>query len=384
MAHAFLQLNRWAVLGGVIAGPRAGGDVDELAPAGFEWFDAGHPAPNAASVRAADTALRLAQRARVEPDKRLIVLLSGGASAMMAAPAAGITLDDKITVARRLMNAGLAIDALNCVRKHLSDVKGGRLAAAAGPTSTLAISDVHSPVPDDPSVIGSGPTVPDPTTFSDALAIIDAVDGVPGSVRDRFQRGAAGLIEDTPKPEDPRFAHDSYRVIGNRQTALAGARVMAESLGYRVVVLDRVTDGEARLAARRFVEESTRVIDGATGPLCVLAAGETTVTVQGPGKGGRNQEFALAAAPLVSTLTDRFGRDIAIASAGTDGADGPTDAAGAIVDRTTLERAARSNLDWKSTLERNDAYYFFQPLGDLIMWGPTGTNVGDVQLLLTA
>lgn len=379
MARAFSALRGSVVLQGMIAGPKAGDAGIDDAVAAFEYFDAGHPSPNPASVAAAERAIELARASKNDPSAVLIVLLSGGASAMLALPAPAVTIEDKIAAARALMNAGLPIDELNCVRKHLSAIKGGQLAAAARRTVTLAISDVHGPVPDDPSVIGSGVTIPDPTTFADACRIVSGID-LPHRVRVRLERGAAGELPETPKPGDPGFAENVYEVIGNRTTAVEGARRMAESLGYRVIVLDRATEGEARDASRRFFERASRIAGHGGIPMCVLAAGETTVTVRGDGRGGRNQEFALAAAPYVAGL----GRDAVLASAGTDGADGPTDAAGALVDRTTLMRAERHQLDWQSTLERNDAYHFFKPLGDLIFWGPTGTNVGDVQMLLTA
>ncbi len=296
----------------------------------------------------------------------------------MVAPAQGVTLEDKLETARLVMRAGAAIGPLNCVRKHLSDVKGGQLGAAAGRSTTLAISDVHGPIPDDASVIGSGPTVADPTTFAEALEIVRGVDGVPARVRDRLERGAAGGYAETIKPADPRLADASYTIIGNRLTALDGARHAAEALGYTVMAIDRVIDGEARNAAHRFIADARRLAADAAGPVCLIGAGETTVTVTGDGMGGRNQEFVLASAPSIADL----GRLAVLASAGTDGVDGPTDAAGAIADSTTIERARRLGLDWESTLARNDAYHFFEPLGELLRWGPTGTNVGDVVVLI--
>lgn len=376
MARAFLGLAPQPLRRGLIACPRpAGAD----APRPFEWFEASHPFPNQASVDGAACALSIARDAR-EAGGTLLVLLSGGASSMLTAPREGISLADKIATARSLMNAGLAIGELNCVRKHLSRIKGGQLAAAAGRCVTLAISDVHAPIADDPSVIGSGPTVADPTTFGLALAIVRDVEGVPASVRDYLARGAAGVESETIKPGDPRLTRTSYEVLGNRLTALAGAGQAAASAGYRVVVMEPATAGEARAAAAGFVRRAAEIAVQVDGPVCVLAAGETTVTVTGRGLGGRNQEFALAAAPSVQALEG----DVVVASVGTDGADGPTDAAGAIVDRTTLERSARLGLDWAARLADNDAYRFFAPLGDLVRWGPTGTNVGDVQLFLRA
>jgi hydroxypyruvate reductase len=235
---------------------------------------------------------------------------------------------------------------------------------------------------DDPSVIGSGPTVADPTTFAEALQIVQRIDGVPQAVRRHLERGARGETGETPKPGAPSVTRGVYAVIGNRQTALDGAARAARALGYAVHVIPAVVDGEAREASRRFLAEARRVLGVAgrsAAGVCVLGAGETTVTVTGGGLGGRNQEFALAAVPELPAL----GRAV-LASAGTDGVDGPTDAAGALADSTTEERARRIGLDWESTLAANDAYHFFRPLGDLVVWGPTGTNVGDVQMLLVA
>ena len=348
-------------------------------PAGVEVFDAGHPSPNEASVVAAARALAAARAMR--PDGVLLVLLSGGASAMLAAPADGITLEDKIDVSRALMAAGAPIHELNCVRKHLSRVKGGRLAAAARRSITLALSDVHGPVPDDPSVIGSGPTVPDETTFADALAIVRArrIRCSPG-VLAHLERGVRGDADESVKPGDPRLARATYAVIGNRETAVAGARRVSEELGYRTVVIGPATTGEAREAAASFVAEARSRAAGATRPICVIASGETTVTVRGDGMGGRNQEFALAAAAALAGSDE----PMVLGSAGTDGIDGPTPAAGALVDSATLSRATRLGLDPAAYLARNDAYHFFEPLADLIQWGPTGTNVGDIHVLLIA
>lgn len=391
MATAFADLEHDGVRRGLIAGPvvpSAGGPSRSLPPR-FEFFDAGHPFPNAASLAAGTRALELARESVLDSRSKsaqaarggwLVVLLSGGASALLVAPVPGVTVEDKIATSRALMRAGVAIDALNCVRKHLSLVKGGRLAAAAARTATFAISDVHRPRPNDPSVIGSGPTVGDPTTFAQALAIVQHVDDVPSTVRRYLERGARGDEQETIKPDDQRLSHGIYEVIGSRETAVDGAAAAARLLGYTVHVIRRPTDGEARDASLAFLREARQSPASGGQGFCVLAAGETTVTVTGSGLGGRNQEFALAAAPEMAS----FGRPAVLASAGTDGIDGPTDAAGALVDSTTLERARLAGVDWQSTLAGHDAYHFFQPLGDLIMWGPTGTNVGDVQMLLVA
>jgi glycerate 2-kinase len=373
MASAIRARDPDSQLRGLIAGPRGGSS--EAAPP-FQWYEAGHPLPNQASVAAGRHALAVAGECN-QRGETLTVLLSGGASAMLSAPAAGLSMEDKQATGRALMQAGFAIDRLNCVRKHLSDIKGGRLAAEAGRTVTLVISDVHGPVANDPSVIGSGPTVPDPTSFQEALEIVRQVPAVPRRVREHLERGARGELPETIKPRDPRLVELTYEIIGDRTTALEGARRAAESLHYRVTVFDEPTTGEAREAARAFVRRALRAAEGQHA-LCVLAAGETTVTVTGNGRGGRNQEFVLAAVPALAALD----RDVVLASLGTDGIDGPTDAGGALADPHTLARARDAQLDWYSTLANNDAYHFFEPLGDLIAWGPTGTNVGDVQLLL--
>lgn len=345
-------------------------------PPMWQCITAGHPFPDAGSVQAGRAALALAQRAG---DRALLVFLSGGASAMLCAPAEGITLEDKGQAARMLMNAGADIHDLNCVRKHLSDVKGGRLGAAAGSSLTLAISDVHHPIEDDPSTIGSGPAAGDPTTFTDALDIARAAGDLPPAVLGRLRAGAAGDVEETIKPGDPRLAQARLVVIGNRRTALAAAAACAEALGYAVAVISEPTRGEANLSARTFLARGEEYLRGASRRVCVLAAGETTVKVTGRGRGGRNQQFALAAAPALSSTR----RPMVVASAGTDGIDGPTPAAGAIVDSTTCQRAVRAGLDRERALDDNDAYPFFEQLGDLIVPGPTGTNVGDLQILLT-
>ena len=373
MARAFSTAGP-AIRAGLIAAPAP---PRSTAPPAFEAFAASHPSPNAASVAAGLRALELAREA-ANTGGRLIVLLSGGASALLVVPAEGLSLDDKVSTAQALMRAGFAIGELNCVRKHLSQIKGGRLAAAAGGhTVTLAISDVHGPIADDPSVIGSGPTIADPTTFAHALAIVGDVEGVPAAVRRHLERGARGDVDETIKPDAAALERGSYEVIGNRQTALDGAAAAARALGYAVRVMPNAIAGEAREASRAFLVDARQML---AEKVCILAAGETTVTVAGSGLGGRNQEFALASVPEVASL----GRTVVLASVGTDGIDGPTDAAGALVDPTTRERARRIGLDWESTLAANDAYHFFRPLGDLVMWGPTGTNVGDVQMLLVA
>jgi len=354
-------------------GPGEPGDL----PSNAEWFRGAHPVPDAGSTRAARRALQIAREACA--DDVLVLLLSGGASAMMAVPAEGLELAEKRQVVHRLLQHGASIHDLNTVRKHLSAIKGGQLASEClGRTVTLAISDV---VGDDLSVIGSGPAVADATTWAMALDVIEQYGGAASfspAIVSYLRSGAAGERSDTPKPGDARLARAEAHVIGGRADAMQGAAQAAESLGYQVVVINEPVIGEAALAARDHVN----ALAGHARlprPLCVVSAGETTVNVRGRGLGGRNQEFALAMAPILGAL----GAPVVAASLGTDGVDGPTDAAGAIVDTTTLARAATAGLNPPSHyLANNDAHTFFLSLGDLIRTGPTGTNVGDLQVVL--
>lgn len=371
MTRAFCA-TRERIAAGVVSGPRDPGFTG--VPPRIDDLGGAHPWPDAASERAGRRALEIAAASR--RGGTLVVLLSGGASSMLAVPADGITLEDKAASTRALMDAGTPIDRVNCVRKHLSAIKGGQLAAAAGQVVTLAISDVHGPVEDDPTVIGSGPTVPDPTTFGDAMDVIGQSRArMPSAVIERISRGAAGEIADTPKGGASGLS--AYRVIGTRTLAMEGARARAVDLGYSVHVIAPPTQGEAQVAARLFVESALRAAAHATRPVCVIASGETTVHVRGGGRGGRNQEFALAAVPLLSDAPAA-----ALGSAGTDGIDGPTDAAGAVADTGTLARAEAMGLSWADALRRNASYDFFAQLEELIMWGPTGTNVGDVHVMM--
>ena len=360
-------------------GPRgtsAGADMP--LPAGATWCDAGHPLPDEGSVRGARLALEIAGAAG--KDDALAVLLSGGGSALMALPAPGISLEAKQQTARTLMAQSADIYELNTVRKHLSGIKGGRLAAASsGSVLTLAVSDV---VGDDLSVIASGPTVADESTFARALEVLSArggLDAYPADVVSHLRRGAEGATPETPKKGDPQLARATAHVIGAQRGAIDGARRAAEELGYYVHVVAEPVTGEARLSARAHLDAVSRVVRSLPRPVCVISSGETTVTVVGRGKGGRNQEFALAMAPWLDTI----GSDVVAASIGTDGIDGPTDAAGALVDPTTLPRAQGAGLPQaQSYLDDNNAYEFFDRLGDLIRTGPTNTNVGDLQIIL--
>jgi hydroxypyruvate reductase len=379
MAHGAASVLKNQLRAGLIAAP---------APDAFGSFEAmagGHPIPDQGSERAGRRALDLA--ATLAEDETLVVLLSGGASALLAVPAAGLSLDDKRRTTAQLLKAGADIHALNTVRKHLSAIKGGWLAQrAAGPVETYILSDV---VGDDVSVIASGPTVPDSTTFADARSILyryGRAAAYPRADVDRLDRGAHGELPETPKPADPRLRRSDVHVIGGRGGAMAGVAAKAVALGYDVIRIEHAVVGEAREAAAAHMDAIAERTRGAGRPLCVVSSGETTVTVRGTGKGGRNQEFALAAAVRGSdpSTATGAGPPYVLASAGTDGIDGPTDAAGAIVDATTLARARAAGLDPAAFLADNNAYAFFDALGDLIHTGPTGTNVGDLQVLLIA
>ncbi len=343
----------------------------------IEWIQAGHPVPDARSVAGGTRALARARG--VAAGETLVVLLSGGASALLCGPVDGVSLADKQQASRVLLASGAPIEALNAVRKHLSQIKGGWLATScAGAVLTLAVSDV---VGDSPSVIGSGPTVADPSTFADAAAVIDRWGGraaYPAAVRSYLARGLAGGAPETPKPGDARLARSAFHIIGGRREALDGARRAAEALGYLVHVIDDPIVGEARAAASNHLAAIARHAARLPRPCCIISGGETTVHVTGHGKGGRNQEFALAAVEALEAL----GPAAALASIGTDGIDGPTDAAGAIVDTGSAARARAAGLDARQYLDHNDAYAFLDRVGALVRTGPTGTNVGDLQVVM--
>ena len=371
MADTFAAIAGDQVKDGIVIGTH----LPIVLPAQLQWIPSSHPLPDERSVAAGRRALEVARG--TEPGDTLVVLLSGGASALMAVPAGDLTLEDKRTAVNALLKAGADITALNTIRKHLSAVKGGRLAAtASGPTVCLAISDV---VGDDLSVIGSGPTVPDPSTYRDAWNYIDRLD-VEGLLtqpaRNYLRAGLEGKIAETPKAGDERFERCVTRVIGGRFNAMTGAAEAARSLGYQVVTSEEPIVGDARTMGPVVLERARALTAGRTGPTAVIASGETTVKVVGKGRGGRNQEIALSVAKALAGDRD----DVSLGSVGTDGIDGPTDAAGAFVDRTTIQRAHLQSLDADAYLADNNAYAFFQSLNDLIITGPSTTNVGDLQI----
>ncbi len=335
--------------------------------------EAGHPVPDARGLAASARLLTLARGAR-EGDL-VLFLVSGGGSALTPAPAPPVTLAEKQHVTRLLLAAGAPIGELNAVRKHLSELKGGQLARAAWPATvlTLALSDV---IGDPLDVIASGPTAPDPTTFATALEVLERRRvwvRTPAAVLDRIEAGLRGEVEETPKPGDRLFDRVTNVVIGNNALVTDAAVTAAERLGYRPHFLTRELHGEAREVARELVGRAR----GLAPPACLVAGGETTVTVRGKGMGGRCQELALAAA-----LELRDGERLTVLAAGTDGTDGPTDAAGAIVDATSVPRGAAAGADARRALEDNDAYHYLRASGDLLVSGPTNTNLLDLYVVL--
>jgi glycerate 2-kinase len=346
----------------------------------IEVVEAGHPIPDQAGVDATESIIGLLRR--TQKTDLILCLVSGGASALLSCPVVGLSLHDKQQTTQALLNCGARIQEVNAIRKHISRVKGGRFAELAYPSTVLSLilSDV---IDDSMDNIGSGPTAPDSSTFADCLSIIDRyrVGGmIPVAVRSILKKGAAGEIVDTPKAGDPIFQKVQNLLIGNNQLALVAAKEKAEALGYNTLVLSGSIEGEARKVAIDHVVMARDVLSS-SGPIrppaCIISGGETTVAIRGDGLGGRNQEFALAAAIEIDVL-----EGVVVLSGGTDGTDGPTDAAGGIVDGTTVQRGRDKGLDARSYLERNDSYPFLKTVGDLLITGPTLTNVMDLRLVL--
>jgi glycerate 2-kinase len=342
--------------------------------------EAGHPVPDERGLRGAEDIIALVDRAGARD--LVLCVLSGGGSALLVAPSEGITLADKQEVTRLLLACGADIHEINTVRKHLSRAKGGQLARSAHPATvvSLILSDV---IGDDLNVIASGPTVPDASTFADADRVFNKYgiwERLPEPVKRRIRLGLKGDLQDTPKSDDPVFERCFAELVGTNIQALQAAADEAQRLGYKALILSSSIEGEAREVAKMFTAIAREIRASANPiapPACILCGGETTVTLQGDGKGGRNQEFALAAALVL----DGMHKTVALCG-GTDGTDGPTDAAGAIVDGYTASRARAKGLDPADYLRRNDAYHFFQALEDLVITGPTRTNVMDVYIIL--
>lgn len=344
--------------------------------------EAGHPVPDVSGLRGTQEIVRLLQ---LTGEKDLIFcLLSGGGSALLPLPVEGVTLEEKQEMTRMLLECGATIHEINALRKHLSRVKGGRLArlACPSPLISLILSDV---IGDDLDVIASGPTAPDRSTYRDCLKILDKYNlqnRVPPSILNLLSKGARGEIEETPKVGDPAFKRTQNVIIGRNLDAVEAAKQKACELGYHTLILSTFVQGETREIARMHAALAREILSSGhpvPKPACLISGGETTVTLRGSGLGGRNQEFALAAAMKIDGL-----RDVLILSGGTDGTDGPTEAAGALADGTTLRRASKIGLDALRYLRENNSYHFFRPLGDLLITGPTRTNVMDLRLVLVA
>lgn len=344
----------------------------------IEVIEAGHPIPDENGAKGVKRIIELFKG--IKRGDLIIILLSGGASSLLPAPNENISLNDKKIVTELLLKSGAAIDEINAVRKHISRIKGGQLASLIYPSEAvcLILSDV---IGDRLDVIASGPTVPDNSTFKDAIDILKNYsiwNNTPRPVINYLLKGMKGDIAETPKAGNPAFKRISNIIIGNNKSAVASAEKKAKELGYHTMVLSTFIEGEAREIGKLF-GAIAKEIDSFERPLkrkaCIIAGGETTVTVKGKGKGGRAQEFALSAALMINGL-----KDAAIVGVGTDGTDGPTDAAGAIADSTTVKRANEKGLDIKVYLENNDSYSLFKKLNDLIITGPTNTNVNDLYM----
>lgn len=345
-------------------------------------IEAGHPVPDQNGEHGAGALLDLVSQAG--PRDLILCMISGGASALTPAPAKGITLADKQETTRQLLGCGANIHEINTIRKHLSRIKGGQLCRKSNGARmiSLILSDV---VGDDLDIIGSGMTAPDTGSFRDCRDILGRYrlwDQVPEPVRIRMEQGISGQIRETPKPGAPEFAHVTNLIVGSLSDALEAARKEAENQGYSSLVLSSTIQGEACEVAKvlcAIAREVRRSGQPIPAPACLLFGGETTVSIQGTGKGGRNMELALAAGMELAGEPGTL-----LLSAGTDGTDGPTDAAGAFADGFTTVRAGEMGLSAAGFLGENDSYHFFKPLGDLLITGPTRTNVMDLQIFLIA
>jgi len=342
--------------------------------------EAGHPVPDDAGLKGTQKIIQLLQQTG---EKDLVFfLISGGGSALLPCPAEGLSLEDKQHVTKLLLEIGATIHEINAIRKHISKVKGGQLARLAYPSTliSLILSDV---IGDDMDIIASGPTVPDRSTYIDCLHILEKYsiqNKIPAAVLTHLEKGARGEIEETPKEKDPIFKQTQNIIIASNKQAVEAAKQKAAELGYHSLILSTFIEGETREIAKAHSAIAKEILSTGhpvTKPACIISGGETTVAIRGQGLGGRNQEFALAAAIEIDGL-----EDVIILSGGTDGTDGLTDAAGAIADGTTIQRAKASGLSAEHFLQENDSYHFFEPLGNLLKTGPTYTNVMDLRLVM--
>ncbi len=343
----------------------------------IQVLEASHPLPDKNGIEASKMIVEICKNAR--EDDLIIKLISGGASSLLPSPADSITLEDKIKTTGILLRAGAAIHELNTVRKHISVIKGGQLAKYVFPTTiiNLIISDV---VGDHLDVIGSGLTVPDPTTFEDSLNIVikyKLENKIPHSVKNYLGDGIKGKVPETPKPGNPIFNNVYNFIIGNNELALSTIKTAAEDKGYNAKIISSTLEGEAKDAGKFITQIAKEYSLSEVKPVCLIFGGETTVTVKGNGKGGRNQELCLSTAIEIDGM-----KNITFLSGGTDGSDGQTEAAGAICSGRTIKRAKELGLDAEQFLDNNDSYNFFNRLEDLIITGSTNTNVMDIQILL--
>jgi glycerate 2-kinase len=342
--------------------------------------EGGHPIPDEAGQRGARDLLEIV-KGLGEADL-VFCLISGGGSALLPAPVEGVSLVEKQEATKILLASGAAIHEINAIRKHLSRIKGGWLAKIAYPATmiTLVLSDV---IGDDLDAIASGPTVGDRSTFADCLRVVEKYhlkSRIPPAVWDHLQKGAVGKAQETPKPDDPIFRKGFNLIVGSNIQCLEAAARKAQAMGYQTLILSSLVEGETREVAKvhsAILKEIIRTGKPLAPPACIISGGETTVTIRGKGKGGRNQEFVLACGMVIAGWGGA-----AVFSAGTDGTDGPTDAAGAFADWQMVERAQGMGLDPNAALRENDSYPFFERLGDLIITGPTNTNVMDVRILI--
>jgi hydroxypyruvate reductase len=364
----------------IAAGLVVTADGYKVPTARVEVVEAAHPVPDARGLAAARRIAELVSGA--EEGDLVVVLISGGGSALLTLPAEEVSLSDLMRTNELLLRSGAKIQEMNAVRKHLSQVKGGQLARLASPAQVVSL--ILSDVPGDPlDSIASGPTAPDPTTFQDAARILKRYglwDEVPQGVRARIEAGLQGEVPETPKPGDPVFELVQNVIVGSGRVAAEAAREEGASLGYQAQILTTTLEGEASEVGKvlaALARELVRFRRPIAPPALLVAAGETTVTVRGSGKGGRNQELALSAALGIEGLSG-----VAILSLGTDGRDGPTDAAGGMVDGGTTARIRTAGVDPEGALVENDSYHALKAASDLLVTGPTGTNVADLYLVL--
>lgn len=342
--------------------------------------EAAHPVPDEAGVKGTLEILELVKNR--DSDDLVLCVISGGGSALMPYPSEGITFEEKQEVTKLLLECGANIVEINTIRKHISKIKGGQLSRIVYPATliTLILSDV---IGDDLQSIASGLTVPDETTFQDCITILnhyDLLEKIPVSVKEHLEKGIKNIVEETPKKGDPVFEKTYNFVIGSNILAVKAAEKRAKQLAYNSLILSTFVEGETKDIARMHAAIAKEVLSSNNPikpPACIISGGETTVTMRGTGKGGRNMEFVLAGSIEVDGL-----KDVVILSGGTDGTDGPTDAAGAIADTHTIKRAKELNLDAQAYLKDNDSYSFFKQLDDLLITGPTNTNVMDLRIML--